>query len=216
MYTDTHHHPDVYNPPPDTTQPQPVEKERESSYFADISGESSFGRPKARIQVRYCTLFSDGSEIEHQPYMTEKPILSLFKHAGFVNVRMDFGQVIDQDLLELWSLLETYSNPLNSVSYTPEELESGYFTDEQGQHLVYFPTVDLVISPVSNEKAYAMSGINPAFYTLQPRGPGGEACVLQLTFPEDCFSVITSLALDYDEIQQEAMQELGLGNQLEQ
>lgn len=210
MYIEPNDHLDSNN------TPQPVPKEQESSYFADLSGPSSYGRPKARILVRYCTLYSDGGETEHQALMFEKPILSLFKHAGFVNVRMDFGQVIDQDLLELWSLLEEYSSPLNSVSYTPEELESGYFRDAQGEHLVYFPIVDLTLSPISNEKAYAMSGINPAFYTLQPNGPGGEACVIQLTFPEDCFSVITSLDLDYDEIQQETMQELGLNAQPEQ
>lgn len=83
----------------------PLSSERDSTLFADISGENGFGRPKARIMLRHYTLFSDGTEDEHQALIVEKPILSVFKHAGFVNVRMDFRQVIDQDLLEIWEML---------------------------------------------------------------------------------------------------------------
>lgn len=194
---------------PNTAQPTPVPRERESSYFAAISGASNNGRPKARILMRYCTLYSDGTEIEHQAILVEKPILSVFKHPLFVNVHMDFDQAIDQDLREIWEMLESYRNPLNSVSYSPEELESGYYTDESGEHLVYFPTIDVTISPINSEKEYALSGINPALHTLQPRDPSGEPCVLQLVFPEDCFSVVTDLTLNLEEIQREALSELG-------
>ena len=54
-----------------------------------------------------------------------------------------------------------------------------------------------------------MSAINPALHTLQPRDPSGEPCVLQLVFPEDCFSVVTDLTLNFEEIQREALSELG-------
>ena len=179
--------------------------------FADISGENSFGHPKARIMLRHYTLFSDGTEDEHQALIVEKPILSVFQHAGFVNVRMDFRQAIDQDLLEIWEMLENYSNPMNSVSYSPEELSSGFYTGDDGtEYLVYFPTVDLTISPINNEKAYAMTGINPAFYTLQPNKPSGPLCVLELTFQDDLFIITRDLQLNPDEIQHEALQELGV------
>ena len=153
---------------PNNAQPVPVPKEREASYFTAISGANTYGRPKARVLIRYCTLYSDGTEIEHQAILVEKPILSVFKHPLFVNVHMDFDQAIDQDLREIWEMLESYRSPLNSVSYSPEELESGYYTDESGEHLVYFPTIDITISPINSEKEYAMSAINPALHTAAP------------------------------------------------
>lgn len=184
---------------------------RDAALFADISGSDDFGRPKARILLRHYTQFSDGSEIEHdEPLIIEKPILSVFKHAGYVNVRMDFHQIIDQDLRDVWELLERYSDPMNSVDYTQEELESGFYKDEDGkEYLVHFPTIALTLSPINREKDYAMTGINPAFYTLQPQKPGGAVCVLELTFQEDLFVIARDLSLDTDEIQQEALQELG-------
>lgn len=189
----------------------PVTYGREEALFADISGENNFGRPKARIMLRYYTLYSDGTEEEHQALIVEKPILSVFKHAGFVNVRMDFRQVIDQDLLEIWEMLESYSDPMNSVSYSPEELDSGVYKGEDGkEYLVHFPTVDLTISPINNERAYAMTGINPAFYTLQPNRPAGPLSVLELTFQDDLFVITRDLQLDPDAIQHEALQELGV------
>lgn len=182
----------------------------EAQYFADISGENEFGRPKARFMMRYYISYSDGTEDEIENLVIEKPIFSIFKHAGFVNVRMDFEQSIDQDLRDVWEMLEEYSQPINSVSYLPEEIESGYYTDSTGEHLVFFPMIDLTISPIGKEKDYVMLGINPAFYTLQPRDPSGVPCVIQLTFPEDWFVVTESPTLDVDDIQREVVQELGI------
>lgn len=189
---------------------------RELDCFADISGRDDYGRPKARIQMRYYTYFSDGREEEHQVVMVEKPILSVFKHINyithesFVNVRMDFDQAIDQDLREIWLMLDEHSSPVNSVDYTPEERESGFYTDAQGQHLVYYPTIELLISPVNQEGRYAMIGVDPAFYTLDPKEPGGQPCVLQLTFPESGFLIVEPVPLDPEKIQREALQELGM------
>lgn len=190
----------------------PASVARETAYFTDISGEGEYGRPKARLMARYYTLYSDGTEDEHETLVMEKPTVYVFKHAGYVNVFLDFGQAIDQDLRELWKLLERYSSPINSISYTPEELESGFYTDETGQErMVYFPNIDLTLSPIGKEKSYALLGINPAFYTLQARDPDGAPCVLQFTFSDELFHVSTDLQLDYDDIQREAVQELNLG-----
>ncbi len=201
---------------PEQMHPVSASRERELDCYADISGKNEHGRPKARIQMRYYTLFSDGREEEHQSILVEKPILSVFKHMnfinlqGYVNVRMDFDQAIDQDLREIWQMLDEHSSPMNSVTYSPEERESGYYTDASGNHLVYYPTIELLISPIHDTKRYAMIGVDPAFYTLDPKEPGGKPCVLQLTFPEESFSVVEPTLPDLEEIQAEALQELGM------
>ena len=184
-------------------------RKRVADYYADISGPNHQGRPKARIMLRYYNSYSDGTETELASVVVEKPILSVFEHAAFVNVRMDFSQSIDLDLREIWDMLDKYSNPINSVSYTDEEMEAGYYSDEEGEHLVYFPMIDVIISPIGKEKEYALTGVNPAFYTLQPRDPSGEPCVLQLTFPSDWFVVTEKPEVDLDAIQREVALDFG-------
>jgi len=189
----------------------PVIYQQDAELFADISGTDGMNRPRARVLMMYYTQYSDGTQVEHDTLITEKPILSVFKHAGYVNVRMDFHQMIDQDLQDFWTMLDRYSDPMNSVSYSPEELESGFYKGADGSDLlVYFPTIALTISPVNKEKAYGMTGINPAFYTLHPQKPGGPVCVLELVFKDDLFGITRDLPLDLAEIQHEALQELGI------
>ena len=139
----------------------------------------------------------------------DKPIINIFKHAGFVNVFLDFGSRDDMDLRVIWDVLMEYSRPANSVSYLPEELESGFYNTEDGPKMVYFPVLSLALSPIGREDSYMVHGYNPILFSLAANDPRGEACVLQFAFPEETFSVVTDLApIDPNEIHSEILEEL--------
>lgn len=91
----------------------------------------------------------------------DKPIINIFKHAGFVNVFLDFGSRDDMDLRVIWDVLTEYSRPANSVSYLPEELESGFYNTEDGPKMVYFPVLSLALSPIGREDSYMVHGYAP-------------------------------------------------------
>ena len=190
---------------------QPRQFPRDTERFVDISGPGVAGHPKAHVLFRQYEQYSDGTEVERQVLSFDKPILNVFKHAGYVNVYLDFGSIDDIDLRMVWGMLSDYSRAEQSVSYLPEELESGKYIDMDGEErLVYFPVIDLVISPIGRESEYQLHGYNPIFFTLGPKDLRGEACVLQLTFNEEWFVVINDLEpVDYNLIHHEILQELG-------
>ncbi len=166
-------------------------KKNETAYFVDISGQDESGKPKAHVALNFSLRFNDGSSIEEQELVIpQKPVVSVFKHAGFVNVHLDFLTHLDNDLNLAWKLLTDYSDPENSVDWTEEELESGYYMGvDDKEHMIYFPMLELVLSPIDKETEYIMHGLNPAFFTLQPNDPKGSPCVLQFVFPEEWFFI---------------------------
>lgn len=185
--------------------PHPNDVER----FIAISGTTAQGRPKAHVLLNYYEQYSDGSTKEIQMLSMDKPIVSIFKHAGFVNVYLDFGSRTDMDLRVMWELLSEYKRPANSVSYLPEELESGFYETPEGPKMVYFPVLDLVLSPIGQEDSFMIHGYNPAFFTLAPNNTFSEACVVQFTFQEDTFTVVNELdRLDPSRINSEIAEEL--------
>lgn len=188
----------------------PRAKER----YIEVSGPDQYGRPKTHIMFSFCERYSDGSEtVLQEVAVSLKPIVSVFHHAGYVNVSLDFQHREDMDLGMVWHLLEDYQRPINSVDWLPEELETGFYEDESGkQHMVYFPMLEMTISLKGKETEFALTGLNPLFFTLQPSGPKGDPCVLQLTFQEDWFFVTEDLSqvVDMDEIRTEVMAEMGL------
>lgn len=192
----------------DSTQANSITP-RDKERFVALSGPGPNGRPKARLLLRHYIMYSDGTDQELDSMVMEKPILSIFQHAGYVSVSMDFKRVIDQDLSMAWKILKNYDRPENSVSWLPEEIDSGYYLDENGdEKMVYFPMIDLTISPIGQETEYSMTGLNPVMYTLRPGSPTGEVTVLELIFSDEFFVVADTSSLNYDQIQAEAMSEL--------
>ena len=180
-------------------------------YFKDISGLNDYGHPKARVMIRRYTVFSDGTQTENGAYIVEKPIVKIYAQPRFVTIRLDFEQSIDLDLKDFWELLEDFFDPMNSVSYSDDELESGVYTDDTGEHMVYFPMLDLVLSPIGRETEYVIGAVNPVLKGLSPNSPDNlDPCVLNLVFSEDCVSINDTPDLDLDEIQHQAVQDLGL------
>ena len=174
----------------------------------DISGVDKDNKTKAHVVLRHVETYSDGTTKEIESVVIIKPVVYVFKHAGYVNVRLDFGDPRDQDLWYIWQILDRYSKPENSVSYLPEEIESGVYIDnEKRKRLVYYPTLQLSLSPIGEETNYQMVGFNPIFYTLQPQSPNGKPTVLQFTFPEEWFLIVDKIdPIDMETLYQEVYQ----------
>ena len=195
----------------------PNKKKRDRYYFDDISGSNKRSQPKAHVILRYIHQYIDGTYEELEVLSFDKPVLNVFKHTGFVNVCLDFGRRTDADLRMCWSLLKDYANPLNSIDFTPEEIDEGYYIDPvRGKQKVYIPVLSLILSPIGREDEYELHGVNPIFSTLSPSGPDKqEPCVLQLTFSDMDFEVRDNLApLDYSEIENEVSEEFANNGQL--
>ena len=180
--------------------------------YIDISGKDQYGHGKAHIALVYGTRYDDeeGTTVIHREVdIPPKPIVMISQHAGYANVLLDFLSNNDEDLRLAWDLLQEYSRPENSVSWSEEEYESHVYVDEDGKEQpIYFPCIDLILSPVGKETEYQIRGINPAFYTLQPNGPEGIPSVLQLTFPEECLVVADEIdPVDFGSIEREIQEE---------
>lgn len=187
-------------------------KVRPVDRFVDISGTDEFGHGKAYVALVYSTRYDDEegtTVVRRELNIAPKPIVMVSQHAGYATVLLDFLSNEDMDLRQAWELLSDYSRPENSIAWTDEELESGVYVDESGKEQpIYFPLVELVLSPVGKETEYQIHGINPAFYTLQPNGPEGQPSVLQLVFPEEALVVADEIdEIDYDSIQREIREE---------
>ena len=185
---------------------------RDIERLIDISGCNSDGGPKGRIFFRYYHQFDNNETRDIQePIIIEKPIIYISKRGGYANVFLDFRSRNDMDLRVLWDLLQDYIRPENSVSYLPEELASGAYETPEGMKPVYFPVLELALSPIGKESEYIIIGYNPAFFTLAPIEPRSEPCVVQFTFDEENFFVFNDLKpVDYSGIQAEVLAELEL------
>jgi len=183
---------------------------RDTERIIDISGTTPEGNPKGRIFLRYYHQYDNNVTRDVQePLIIEKPVISISKRAGYANVYLDFGSRNDMSLRVLWDLLMDYNRPENSVSYLPEELEAGEYDTPEGKKPVYFPVLELALSPIGKESEYMIIGLNPAFFTLAPSEPKAEPCVVQFTFDEENFFVFNDLKpVDYSAVQAEVLAEL--------
>lgn len=180
--------------------------------YIDISGPDKYGHGKAHIALVYCTRYDDekGTTVIHRELnIPPKPIVWISQHAGYANVLLDFKSNTDQDLYQAWELLQEYSRPENSVAWSDEEYENHVYVDEDGnEQPIYFPCIDLILSPVGKETEYQIQAINPAFYTLQPNDPRGIPAVLQFTFPEEWMVVADEIdPVDISSIEREILEE---------
>lgn len=193
-------------------------RKRDIEYFNDISGVNAAGRTKAILNLRWYEKNSDGTETEIREINVQKPVAYIMKRAGYVNLFLNFMRRIDVDLQNCWDLIMDYFNPANSVSYTEEEYETGVMCSEDGapERLVYFPLLEVRLSPIGRETEYIIIGVNPASVSLAAPDPSGEPCVLQMVFEEDFFIAETDIEqLDMELLKREIMAELQDGTALD-
>jgi len=188
--------------------------------FIQVSGTDQFGKPKTHVIFTFSERYSDGSsKVLQEVSVSKKPILSVFSNEGFVDVTMDFRSRDDVDLNLALQLIGEYQRPINSVDWLPEEIEQDFYIGEDGeQHLLYWPVLEVAISPLNKELEFMLTGINPPFFTLQPSmtthpsGSSFEPCVLHFTFLQDWFTVSEDLHehVDLDAMREEVIQELAM------
>ncbi len=187
---------------------------RDIDFFNDISGTNGAGHSKATINLRWYEKNSDGTETEIREMVVQKPVVHIIKRPGYVNVFLDFSRRIDVDLNNAWTLISDYFSPLNSVSYTDEELESGIFNanDGRGDRMVYYPLLEVRMSPTGRETDYIIIGLNPVCANVTPKAVDGEPCVIQLAFDEAFFVVNSDLEpIDIEDIRRELIEEIQSG-----
>lgn len=187
---------------------------RDIDFYNDISGKNAAGRSKATVGLRWFEKNSDGSEtevMEIEPI--QKPIVNIVKRFGYVNVFLNYGRRIDVDLRNAWEMLMSYFSPVNSVSYTEEELESGVFNlgDGTPDRLVYFPLLQVIFSPVGHESEYVITGLNPVSVSITPIDITGEPCVIQMVFDDEWFFVSDVEQIDAEQIKQELIESIQQG-----
>jgi len=189
---------------------------RAKKRYLEISGVDDRGHSKAHVMFTHLCQYSDGTqEIVDELVVSRKPIVHIFHHAGYVNVTLDFHSSQDADLAMVWQLLQHYSDPINSVDWLSDELESGFYTNEAGDQCpVFFPMLQLGLHAINREDEFGIIGMNPLFFTLCPNSPTStEACVLQLTFDENWFHVTEQeqiAKLDLQQLREEAAREIAL------
>lgn len=188
---------------------------RDIDFFRDISGTNAANRTKALVNIRWFEKNSDGTETDIREVTFQKPIVNILKGAGYTHLYLDFMRDIDVDLRNAWELLAAFYHPANSVSYTPEELEAGVFFNPLAgkEQLVYFPLVQVRISPLGKETEYLISGLNPLGYTLMPPQPGRQFCILDMIFVDEFFVVDSDIErVDMDALKAEAIDAIERGD----
>ena len=204
-------------PQPESSPQGPAEPENGSAFrkappraaerYKEISGKDRSGRTKCELILRHYLHYSDGTtkDIEEVIHI-RKPVVNIFSAAGWVNVFLDFGRRTDEDLRLVWNLLSNYMQSKNSVSYLPEEISQGYYIGEDGnENLVYFPMVELALSPLGHEMEYMIHGFRPLLYALVGASPEQDLTVLHLVFKDNLFVVDEQVGdLDLVAIQREA------------
>ena len=192
-----------------SSETEPPAKPRPEKRFQEISGMDSSGRTKCEIFLRHYLMYSDGTTKEVEEVHIRKPIVYIFAAGGYVNVFLDFFRRTDDDLRLAWSVVQNYMNPANSAFFLPEEVEQGYYITEDGrQELVYYPFLELAISPLGHEQEYMIHGYRPLLYANVSPAPDKDLTVLQLVFKDNLFIVDEEVGeIDRYSVQQEALNE---------
>lgn len=133
-----------------------------------MSGVDSFGEPKCSVTVRLQQCHEDGhwSELDDE-FISEKPVVQVCKQAGgFVLVDLIFRSVQDRDLKTIFSYIDRYFSPENSVS-------------DDG---LSFSLLSVALVPYAFEGKYWAMGMNPIWFGLVPDDSEGEPKIIRLAF----------------------------------
>ncbi len=133
-----------------------------------ISGADERGYSKCVISIQPQRCDADGNVVNtDDEYVTEKPIVRVFRQAGgYVLVDFAFNSIHDADLRNMYAILEDFFAATNSSDDDDED----------------FPLLAITIVPHSLEGEYFAIGFNPIFYALTPDDPTGEPNIIRLVF----------------------------------
>lgn len=136
-----------------------------------ISGVDAHGAGKCTVTIQPQRCNADGNVVNTDvEYMTDKPIIQMFKQAGgFVLVDFVFESIEDIDLKRMYEYLRDFFDSTNSIREEDNE----------------FPVLAISIVPEAFAGEYWTMGLNPVFYTLAPDDMKGEPKILRLLFSSD-------------------------------
>lgn len=133
-----------------------------------LSGTDEYGVGKSvvGINLQRCDAEGELREVEDE-FITEKPIVQVFKQAGgYVLVDLIFESIEDVDLKTIFLYLKRFTDA--SASVDDDELD--------------FPLLSLSIAPKKFDGAYWVLGLNPIFYALTPEDTTGEPRIIRMAF----------------------------------
>lgn len=184
---------------------------RELDYILEISGANAQKKSKAHTFIKSYLLYPyDGSERLLAELNFTKPIVKVFHQLGYYHVFLDFGSPNDMDLRMTYDTIARFSSPENSVSWLPEEVESGLYVDEDGkERKVYYPMISITLIPIGKETEYQMTGFNPILFDLTAGDIKGTPSVMHFVFDENTFAITDEkIEFSMSEVRQEAEEEL--------
>ena len=140
----------------------------EFELIQEISGVDEFGKGKCTISIQPQRCDADGNVVNtDDEFITEKPVVHLFKQAGgYVLVDFVFDSINDVDLQNMYAILVDFFAAINSAS--DDELD--------------FPLFALSIIPNVLEGRFFAMGFNPIFYALAPDDVYGEPRIIRTAF----------------------------------
>lgn len=147
------------------------------------------GKTKSAIGLFHEIWHTNGDTTPVQQISLEKPVVNIFRHAGYVQVDLVFISKFDADLRNIWDMLTRFCEPENSMDDETDEM----------------PTIVLAIYPTEFEGKYYILATNPIFFTLQPEDASGDPCVIRLIFDEEEFTVFEE---DDEDVMEEIMNEI--------
>lgn len=142
--------------------------ESEYQMIQELSGADENGNSKCIISIQPQRCDAEGNTTNtDEEYVTEKPIVKMFKQAGgYVLVDLVFSSMQDVDLRRTYSYLADFFTATNST--TDDELD--------------FPLLVISFVPNSLQGEYFALGINPIFYALTPDDVTGEPNTIRMVF----------------------------------
>lgn len=195
-----------------TIEPTPEAQKtpvRPQQRLMEISGADRLGKTKATCFLRSYLHYSDGTTKEVEEMQLNKPIVNIFASGGFVNVFLEFGRRTDEELNLAFDMITRYMSASNSAVFLPDEVAQGYFINEAGEdELVYYPILELAISPLGHEREYMIHGYRPLLYGMVGPTPTSDLTTLQIVFKDNLFIVDEHAgSIDYAAVERDAMEE---------
>ena len=134
-----------------------------------LCGPDIYGKTKASVgiwfELRNVNNLEEVKPIEEIGFI--KPIVSISRRAGYVQVDFIYEQHFDADLREQWRVLEKSLKPEYS------------YNEETG----YCPVIVVQLTGKDNND-FVVMGTNPILWSLTPSEPGKEPNVLRVVFEE--------------------------------
>lgn len=158
----------------------------------EICGLTEDKEPKTAITLLLEMWNINGKDKKDVAYQSIfKPNIAIRRIGAYTHVDFIFDSPIDPDLKLMWTVFEEFSKL--SENATEDSIE--------------LPVLGITLAPMILDGKYYTMGINPAFWALQPKKPGGNAEKISIAFENKDFLFYQTEDLDIGTIKAEAERE---------